>query len=230
MDLILDAIDEALKKKGLSDAAASKAAVGNYALIKNMRSSRSSNKRYNVAGLQKLAEVLDLEFYFGPKRLPENSALDGFAEQAAKFIHSVDGSAEALREGFLPIPYSSFDEKHAKDGFSPIAFSRNWIISNGLHPDNLSAIEAMNNRMAPTIRAGSLVMVDTAPSSKDNQVWAFLENGKLDIARLNFLDGNGMVLIRDHPDENPQLIDHNKLTSIAPIGRIIWTGFNLGDE
>lgn len=217
MDTILSAIDDALKKKGLSDAAASKLAVDNYALIKNMRSSRSENKRYNVVGLQKLAEVLDLEFYFGPKRIPEETALDGFAEKAAQFTYAVDGSTEALKEGFLPIPYNKHDPKHQDDGLAPVAFSRTWMIGRGLNPDNLSIVEVPNDRMSPTIRKGALVLIDSAPDDNDNQVWAFLENGTFDVARLSFMGKSGRIVIRDHPDEMPIIAP---AAGIAPLGRV----------
>ncbi|MDF2232205.1 S24 family peptidase [Albimonas sp. CAU 1670] len=68
MDPILDVIDDALREKGLTDAAASRLAVGHPSLIKNMRLPRSGEKRYNLPALQKLAAVLGLEFYFGPPR------------------------------------------------------------------------------------------------------------------------------------------------------------------
>lgn len=62
---VLKAIDEALAQKGLSDAAASRLAAGNPSLIKNLRSSAG---RYSFDALQKVADVLDLECYFGPPR------------------------------------------------------------------------------------------------------------------------------------------------------------------
>lgn len=68
MDKVLTAIFEALDKKGLTAAAASRAAVDNVSLIKNMSNARGKNPRYSYQALEKLAEVLDLELYFGPKR------------------------------------------------------------------------------------------------------------------------------------------------------------------
>ena len=70
MDIILETTNTALKKKGLSDAAASQLAVGHPALIKKLRLPAKGDKRYNYVNLQKLAEVLDLELYFGPRREP----------------------------------------------------------------------------------------------------------------------------------------------------------------
>lgn len=68
MDKVLTAIFDALEKQGLTAAAASKAAVDNASLIKNMSNARGKNPRYSYQALDKLAEVLNLELYFGPKR------------------------------------------------------------------------------------------------------------------------------------------------------------------
>lgn len=71
MNDILKAIQDALNSQGVTAAAASRAAVGNASLIKNMMNARGENPRYSYQALEKLAEVLDLELYFGPKRQPE---------------------------------------------------------------------------------------------------------------------------------------------------------------
>ncbi|MEO0467638.1 MAG: hypothetical protein AAF216_13940, partial [Pseudomonadota bacterium] len=65
---VLAILDDALRRTGLSDTAASRLAVGNPSLIKNMRAQSSGRKRYNIDAVAKLAEVLDLELYLGPKR------------------------------------------------------------------------------------------------------------------------------------------------------------------
>lgn len=60
---VLKIIDDALKRKGLSDAAASNLAVGNPSLIKNMRNGRG---RFSWDALESLGRVLDLHLYYGP--------------------------------------------------------------------------------------------------------------------------------------------------------------------
>lgn len=92
MDPILDEIDKALKRKGLSAAAASKEAAGHYSLIKNMKASKAGGKRYSVETLEKLAEVLDLELYFGPRR-PE---LDSEPARIARMIQEQYGDVLAI--------------------------------------------------------------------------------------------------------------------------------------
>jgi phage repressor protein C with HTH and peptisase S24 domain len=101
------------------------------------------------------------------------------------------------------------------------------MVERGLNPDNLTVIEVPNDRMAPTMRQGDLALVDAAPDDCDNLVWAFLENGALDIARLSFLGDDGRIIIRDSADEQPVLVPKEKLATIAPLGRVIWSSGNV---
>lgn len=71
MKQVLDAIDRALERRGLSDAAASRLAVGNPSLIKNLRNPRAAERRHPFENLQLLADVLGLELYFGEPRSAE---------------------------------------------------------------------------------------------------------------------------------------------------------------
>lgn len=62
---VIAAIEAALVRKGLSAAKASQLAVGHPSLIKNLRSGKG---RFSYEALAQLANVLDLECYFGPPR------------------------------------------------------------------------------------------------------------------------------------------------------------------
>ena len=189
--------------------------------------SASSGRDISASNLAILADALDLEFYIGPKRIPERTSLDGFAEKAAEFVYAVDGSREALREGFLPIPYHNMDPKHRGKGVAPVSFSRAWMVDLGLNPENLHMVEVPNARMSPTLRCGDLALIDSAPDDNDNLVWAFLDSGNMDIARLSFLGNDGRIIVRDHPDETPQFIPKEKVVTIATLGRVIWSGGGL---
>ena len=57
-------VKQALSKKGLSAAAASRMAIGNPSLIKNIMKGHSPR----LDSLMRLAEVLEVELYFGPPR------------------------------------------------------------------------------------------------------------------------------------------------------------------
>jgi phage repressor protein C with HTH and peptisase S24 domain len=74
MNEIIGIIEEALQRKGISASAASQEAAGNPALIKNLKNRRTERSRKHAfENLKSLADVLDLEFYFGPKRTAEAS-------------------------------------------------------------------------------------------------------------------------------------------------------------
>ena len=163
----------------------------------------------------------------GTPRLTDLTRLDGFAEEAAQFVHEIDGSPEALKQGFLPIPFSPHDQAHAGKGMAPYAFSRAWLVGRGLHPDNLSILEVPHHRMEPTLRKGALVLVDSAPSDNDNEIWAFLDRGELDIARLSFLGDAGTIVNRDHPDESMVVLQKDEAARIIKLGRVVWSGHVL---
>jgi len=63
MDIVA-VIEEALARRGISAAAASKAAAGNQSFIKNIKAGSSPTLR----NLERLADVLGLEIYVGPPR------------------------------------------------------------------------------------------------------------------------------------------------------------------
>lgn len=159
MDELLRAIDAALKKKGLSDAAASNLAVGNPSLIKNLRNSRKQRERaHPFENLQALAEVLDLDFYIGPRR-PQTGPR-GFAEAAEPLIRpTLDGQVEALHQGYLPIPWHRADLRHRD--LSHLAIAAAWIEEQELDLDNLFAISMPDDAMAPQIQPDEVLLLDT---------------------------------------------------------------------
>lgn len=216
MDLILNAITDALEKKGLSAAAASKLAVGNYALIKNMRSSRSDEKRYNVGALEKLADVLDLEFYFGP---PRNIGP----------ITEIDG------EKFAAIP--RFDAQLAagngvlNDDQEPIdhlAFSNDWLDRMGIASGDACLLTVKGHSMEPTLHCGDLVMVDKRKRTiRNNRIYAFRDiDGGARIKRLEVIPGEAIIVRSDADGESVQLRQGDDMNRISEgvIGEVVWSG------
>lgn len=68
-----DVIKDALDRKGLSPAAASQLAFRNNSFVKNLFAGSSPS----FANLQKLADVLDLEIYIGPKKSEGDQEAEG---------------------------------------------------------------------------------------------------------------------------------------------------------
>lgn len=221
MDPILDAIDAALVRKGLSDAAASKLAVGNYALIKNMRSGRSEEKRYNFQALEKLADVLGLECYFGPPR--ERGA--GLADaDPSKLAHI------PLHEALLSAGggVENGDERVV----DYLAFSRDWMRKIGLSPSNAVLARAKGDSMEPMIWDGDMLLIDRSKidppviAKKDRgarraPIFALLDNGQAKVKRLQILDGGVAIMMSDNPDHPPQFSD---VKTLSIIGKVMWWG------
>jgi phage repressor protein C with HTH and peptisase S24 domain len=185
MDLILEAIDEALKKKGLSDAAASKLAVGNPSLIKNFRAPSAAGKRYNAVALQKLADVLDLEFYFGPRRI-NVSAAEGAAGHSLK--RAVFSAAALPRRGFAKCGVDGWGE----DGPSEESLPK----PEGFDDPDAFYVTALGQSMIPEgIWPGAFCLVSPATKPKPgDRVWIRDTNRKVAMKRLVEYTDRGVKL------------------------------------
>lgn len=221
MDPILKTIDEALKKKGLSDAAASRMAVGHPSLIKNLRMPRSGEKRYNLPSLEKLAEVLDLELYFGPPRdltPPPEVDVDG-SRFATVARHDASASASG---GFV-----NFDEAP----IDHLAFSNTWLTQNGIQPGASVLINARGQSMEPSIYDGDLVMIDRRKREvRNGRIYVY--NDPADgtrVKRLEVVPGHAIIVRSDNPDQKefpPEYHTGDAMNAIAQniIGEVVWSG------
>ena len=220
MDPILLTIDQALKRKGLSDAAASKLAVGHPSLIKNLRMPRDGEKRYNLPALMKLAEVLDLEFYFGPVR-------DGVGEVRAaepnEFAHiPLHAALLAAGDGHA---------NHSEEVVEYLAFRRDWLRRLGVAPSNAVLARASGDSMQPCIWDSDMVLIDRSkaevpvrnPSTKRGRspIYAFLDDGHARIKRIERPDDGQVILLSDNPDYAPEFA---KIETLTIIGKVLWWG------
>lgn len=214
MDEILAKIDAALREKGLSDAAASKLAVGHPSLLKNLRLPRDGEKRYNLVALMRLAEVLGLEFYFGPHR-----RASGFAEPENG---SDLGRQEALRAGFLPLPWHPAMNRR---GSAPVAFARTWLEQEGLVPDTLSAIEPDEVRIATnSTDAPLLAVIDSAARrSGPPAAWAMVLAGRILLAQVQF-EPRATLLFGVKPDGSARILFDGERDVLRTLGRVVWLG------
>lgn len=185
MDLILEAIDEALRKKGLSDAAASKLAVGNPSLIKNFRAPSAAGKRYNAVALQKLADVLDLEFYFGPRRI-NVAATEGAS--ANRLQRAVFSAAVLPRRGFAKCGVDGWGE----DGRTEETLPK----PEGFDDPDAFYVTALGQSMIPEgIWPGAFCLVSPAKKPEPgDRVWIRDTNRKVAIKRLVEYTDRGVKL------------------------------------
>jgi phage repressor protein C with HTH and peptisase S24 domain len=225
MDPILAIIDEAVERLKLSDASASKMAVGNPALIKNMKSDRSDEKRYSFQALQRLADVLDLECYFGPKRetapVPQIT-LDG-----------TDYASIPLHEAWLSAGPGI--DNGGSNIIDHLAFRRDWLARIGISASQSCLARVWGDSMFPTLSPGDMVLIDTSKTSpperqrastdrRRSAIWAFVENGEARIKRVERPSDTSLILLSDNPDYSPELRSGQKLAAIQFIGKVVWWG------
>lgn len=225
MDPILDAIDEALARHRLSDSAASKLAVGNYALLKNMRAARGEDKRYSFQALSKLADVLGLECYFGP---PRDTAPGPRAAEPTEFAHiPLHAALLAAGDGHA---------NHTEDVIEYLAFRRDWLRRLGVAPSNAVLARASGDSMQPCVWDGDMVLIDRsktdvpvrAPSAKRGRspVYAFLDDGQARIKRIERPDEGQVILLSDNPEYPPEFA---KIENLSIIGKVLWWGHTNRD-
>ncbi|GAB4270891.1 MAG: hypothetical protein Kow0013_23370 [Pararhodobacter sp.] len=198
MDAILDEIDKALKRKGLSPAAASKLAAGHFSLIKNMKASKAGGKRYSVETLEKLADVLDLELYFGPRRdtvvpAPEPFEIDGRDVAAIPRVASEASAGPGAVNGEAAV-------------IGAMAFRLDWLRERGIKPDKALLVTVTGDSMTPSIHPGDLVLLDQGRKEIVNgKPFIFVAtDGETRLKRLHRLGPKTLALISDNPDHPPR--------------------------
>lgn len=215
MDPILDAIDAALKRKGLSDAAASMLAVGNFALIKNMRSSRSADKRYNFQALERLANVLDLECYFGPRREPATEVI----------VQGVDD--------YIPVPRLDVRLSagpgalnHDPAEVERLAFRLDWLKRMGVRSQDAVLVGVSGDSMAPGLRDGDIALVDRGRRTvRPGNVYALTDkDGSTRVKRVDIVPNEGYILRSDAPDFPAELRIGLDAKAVRIEGQVVWSG------
>lgn len=223
MQDILDIIDAALAGKGLSAAAASRLAVGNPSLIKNMRTETGKPKRFNAQALRQLAGVLDLEFYFGEVRTQTIVHLPaGFAELTVEPLATAEARQEALEMEFLPIPYHSAAQPNFR-GTAPVALARQWLKASKLAAESLSFLPVVTDGMLPTLTIGALALLDTSDvEPRCDGIWALALRGHYLFARIQRPSPDMLVLKVDKPNQPVQVFNGVELRALKVLGKVVW--------
>lgn len=218
MDDIIATIDAALKEKGLSDAAASREAVGNPSAIKNLRLQRDSGKRYNYYTLQRLAEVLGLEVYFGPPR-PVLSNHEAIA---------IEGEFLKVRRFDLQLSAGPGTNGEDAAELSPLAFRAKWMREQGLTPDQCVAVGVSGESMMPTLHPDDLVLVDrTKRDLRDGEIYAIVDiAGDVRVKRLERLKDR-LILRSDNPSFSSEMRTPDEVEQMTIVGRVVWWGHTV---
>ena len=209
---VLDIIDDALKARGMTDAEASRLASGNPALIKNMRNARGERARPNFHALERLADVLGLELYFGPprERAPDPPGVD----DQLTYLPRYDVAAAAGNGSHAP------DQERP---VSHVAFRTDWLRTKGIVATKAALIDVRGDSMEPELRDADLVLVDMRPiPPRPGGSYVFRDAD--DTIRVKRLASNHETLYfislnDDHPTEARTGPDAAR---IHIIGRVVW--------
>lgn len=214
MNDVIETLDDALMRKGLSDAAASMLAANNPSVIKNLRLQRGAEKRYNYATLEKLANVLGLELYFGPPRQNQDETL----LNPTDFV-MVQRFDVALSAG----PGSA--ATNAPE-LAPVAFRADWLTSAGLVAKDCCVVSVRSDSMKPLLQGGELVLIDRRQGRaiQNGRTYAFVDvSGDVRVKRLEQLESL-LILRSDNPEWPTETRTPSEANQMQIIGPIVWSG------
>lgn len=150
--------------------------------------------------------------------ISERSKIPGFADgdTATDF-----GRVEALRAGYLPIPWH---REAGRKGSSPIAFSRAWMDANNLMPDPLAAIVPDFVHLETKLSPDAVLVIDQHAKKKPGYApWVVMLDGKSHLASVQF-EPRAIVLHRFREDGSALLLVDEDRAAARPLGRAIWHG------
>ena len=204
---LLKIIDRALDEQGISARQASLLATGTPELIRNMRRGRVPSVERFCA----LCDVLNLEFYVGPKYGQKSPSVRAVSERQAipdmleeiisrlpprktpKQTSTPDKSYEDSKStNVYRIPVvetdtlmseTSVNKKKRAVGY--ISFQESWFNGQGLKPEYCLIVQILDNSMEPTIANHSMLLVDLSRCRRrQERIYAIRIKDSLVIRRL----------------------------------------------
>lgn len=201
---------------GLSQAELGKRALGqeNSAAIQNIR--RGSSPTYDK--LLAIADALDFELYFGPRRQGD-VGVQGFSEPSATILIS-DQSFEVIGTG-----------SHS------IAFPAEFFEALGSRASDLDMRAIADDRMSPGLPTGTHVAIDKTktdpdPVPKNNQrrsvpIYLCSLGGQQIACRLERQDGAHYLAAFDNPQYPPCYL---RVLDLKVEGRVVWCGRTVKED
>lgn len=225
---VVEEIEAALARKGIEAATASRLAVGNPSLIKNIKVGQGN---VGAVTLQALADVLDLEFYFGPKRINEPTTIRTTNNDFALiplFDAALAAGTGAVNGDNAPI--------------SDLAFHRKWLRSIMLNPARACVARATGESMQPTIQPDDMLLIDLdkkevpvrryAPTARSRPaIYALVHEGKARVKRIARPDQSTIILLSDNAEHMPEILtgDDAQQLELTIIGQVRWWGRTISD-
>jgi len=130
---------------------------------------------------------------------------------------------EALRQGYLPIPYHPV--QRAYGATAPVAFARAWLDEQGFDPEGLCCVHAPDDTLSPVITKDALCLIDsTMRQVSGHAIWAHIEAGQLRLSYVSQPEPGVMLISGSDPATPPVLRRGPVLDQLLFLGRVVWIG------
>lgn len=108
-----------------------------------------------------------------------------------------------------------------------LAFRREWISRRlGVAQRNLALIEVTGDSMAPTMRAGDLLLIDLSDRTiRGGNVYVVRSGDELQVKRVQVRADQSVVLLSDNPAYPPEELARKTRPEV--LGRVLWVGGEL---
>lgn len=106
------------------------------------------------------------------------------------------------------------------EDFSAQAFCFHWLSKHGAAVENLVALEVLGDSMAPTLRAGAVVLIDRERTHIEDDGIYLIEDSSLPLLRRLQLEVGGQVrVLADNPSHRECVVPIGQL---QVRGRVVW--------
>lgn len=216
LDPIRKIIEARVRDLGLNPTEASRRATGQPDIYRKFV---ENGARLRADRLASLCKTLGLEFYVGPPRdslpVPEPIEIDATDYDHLPLFGSVDAAAG---EGAEPIDETATGS---------VAFRSDWLKAKRLSPKSSVIIQVRGDSMAPTIRDGSLILVDTrAKTVRNRGIYVVRHDGGLYVKRV-IRQKTGIMMTSDNTEFEPFFVSQADLAHNAIVGRAVWSGGDI---
>jgi phage repressor protein C with HTH and peptisase S24 domain len=106
-----------------------------------------------------------------------------------------------------------------------LPFARSFLERAYLQADQLLALEAEGDSMAPTLESGDLLLVDRSRKKpKDGKIYVLTVSDTLLVKRLHWDLQGGLMIQSDNPAYPDRQLPAKEVTYLAVVGEVVWFG------
>jgi phage repressor protein C with HTH and peptisase S24 domain len=107
---------------------------------------------------------------------------------------------------------------------SSLAFPTPWLKANGISPDQASLIYVVGTSMEPTLKDGSVVMINhNRTAIRGRRIYAFHQGGELRVKRLEQLPDGQVLVLSDNSACSSEIIKESNGYDFRVVGEVVWT-------